>query len=114
MKDFLSNKCDSDLICDIEQVILATKYPPSPQTLIERIICDADTYHFGTGDFQITDPLVKKEIETRNGKVVPNWMEQSLRMLETHSFHTGYCQHKLRNGKLINIMALREQIYKGG
>ena len=48
---------DKDLIHEIENCILSTKMPRNPLTLVQQIICDADTYHFGTKDFKSTNKL---------------------------------------------------------
>ena len=37
--------------------------PAVPSTLVEQIICDADTYHLGTEDFLHLDKLVWQELE---------------------------------------------------
>jgi hypothetical protein len=55
---------------------MATKRGSGPVSVAEKIICDADTYHFETFEFKRTDWLIKKEIELmtvrclRNGSVV--------------------------------------------
>lgn len=108
MKSFLTDKnIDAVLIDKIAQCIMATKYPPVPQSLLEEIICDADTYHFGTEDFAITDDLIKKELQLRTNKKYTHWCEDTLRLLQTHRFFTTYCRNKLNKGKEANIERLR-------
>lgn len=93
----------------IEQLILATKYPTHPKFLLEEIICDADTYHFGTSKFIETDPLVKKEMEYRTGLIDKNWNKHALQLLRGHRFYTTYCRDLLNNGKLSTIDFLESQ-----
>jgi HD superfamily phosphodiesterase len=70
MKDFMAvNSTDNELTGTIEQCILATKMPRDPANILQHIICDADTYHFGTKDFKITDKLTKQELRLRNGEL---------------------------------------------
>src|SRR5688572_3542132 len=56
MREFLSSKVnDEESVDRVANLIKMTKLPPSPQTLQEKIICDADTYHFGVDDFKKTN-----------------------------------------------------------
>jgi predicted metal-dependent HD superfamily phosphohydrolase len=111
MKFFLEKEnIDDTLIQTIAQCIMATKYPPDPQTLIEEIICDADTYHFGTKYFETTDEQVKREMELRTNKQFANWDQDTLKLLLTHRFFTSYCRNKLEAGKKQNIRYLERKI----
>lgn len=82
MKDFLEHKLkDTAIIDSIEGCILATKLTNIPTTFLQKIICDADTYNLGTGEFFTTDKLLKKEFELRIGNFPQNWNEMTLRPL---------------------------------
>jgi HD superfamily phosphodiesterase len=87
----------------ITRVIMATKEPVHPLLLPEKILCDADTYHFGTAEFKSSDDLVKKEIELVTGSIPEHWIERSIAMLKNHRFHTSYCTERLEPGKMRNI-----------
>src|SRR5882724_9772016 len=50
-------------IAEIKKCIVSTKMPQQPVSLLEKIICDADLFHLGTGDFKEKSKLIKKEIE---------------------------------------------------
>lgn len=108
MKTFLRNKNfpDED-IHQIEQCILSTSLPQEPKTLLEKILCDADLYHLGTGEFKITDDQVKQETELRTNTKIENWTESSIKFLETHDYFTDYCRQRLREGKEENIRFLK-------
>ena len=93
----------------IAQCIMATKLPPHPTSLYEKIICDADTFHLGTLDFRRTDPLVHQEIELRKKVMIPDWATRTLIMLRRHTFFTDYCQRLLADGKLANIAWVEAQ-----
>jgi hypothetical protein len=103
---------EEDLIDEIYACILATKTPTHPDTLIQKIICDADTYHFGTKQFFETDPEVYEELEERFGTPIQNKIEKSIHLLESHQYYTLYCQELLNNGKKENINLLKSQITK--
>lgn len=53
MEEFLRKRhADDELIRKIGSLIRVTKFPPTPQSLQEMIIADADTYHFGIDEFK--------------------------------------------------------------
>lgn len=80
--------------------ILATKMPHNPQNLTEEIICDADTYHFGTKEFKTTNKNVKKEYELRGyAHFIHNWNENAIALLQRHQYFTNYCKSLLEEGK---------------
>jgi len=97
----------NNLTLDIAACIMATRYPPTPTSFLGEILCDADTYHFGTGAFCQTDPLVKCEVENAIGKKIEDWYHTTITLLERHTFFTGYCQEKLTEGKKTNIEYLK-------
>jgi predicted metal-dependent HD superfamily phosphohydrolase len=99
-----------DMTGTIGRCILITKLPSHPLTLLEEIICDADTYHLGTPFFRQTDVLVEKEMEIRTGKPFPDWHAKSLKFLQQHRYFTKYCRDRLDKGKEENITWLRQQV----
>ena len=106
MIDFLFNSgyiLNTSVLKTIEAAIMATSLYRKPVTFIEKIICDADTYHFGTPQFKVTDQLMRKEMELRLHKKFPHWYQDTLTLLKAHQFHTTYCQEKLNEGKKANI-----------
>jgi len=109
MKQFLSH-VPVELTMPIATCILATRLPPHPLTLMEKAICDADTYHLGTVQFRQTDPLVRKEIELRKGSAIADWSSRTLTMLRRHEFFTDYCQTLLARGKQENIAWVEAQL----
>jgi predicted metal-dependent HD superfamily phosphohydrolase len=112
MEEFMKAKTDdAELIKNVAALIRITKFPPSPQTLQEMIICDADTYHFGLPVFKETNKAMKKELILRNmNTMVMDWERNSLDILEKHQFYTSYCIGVLQKGKEKNIRKLRKKI----
>jgi predicted metal-dependent HD superfamily phosphohydrolase len=99
-----------ETVTSIGNCIMATKFPSTPHSLSEQIICDADTYHLGTDVFRTTDPLVEKEMEIRTGKKNCDWHKASLHFLQQHVFFTEYCRKLLNEGKRQNIVWLQSII----
>ncbi len=58
---------DEDLIKNIDECIMATKAPIEPANLLQQIIVDADTYNFGTKEFNTTNKQVYQEHVLRYG-----------------------------------------------
>jgi predicted metal-dependent HD superfamily phosphohydrolase len=114
MEEFLKSRIEDDeLISKIASLIRITKFPPSPQSLQEMIMADADTYHFGLDDFKQTNKDVKKELILRNmNTMVQEWEKNSLELLQRHQFFTTYCIELLQKGKEKNIRRLQKKINK--
>lgn len=107
MKSFLQSKeIPEEIISKIEGCICATKLFENPQTVLEEIVCDADTYNLGTEEFLTTDHLLKKECILRNIPV-DHWEEKTLSLLECHKYFTPYCKALLKKGKEKNIELVR-------
>lgn len=67
MKVFMQQEgATEEMIKSVEDCIWATRLPHEPKNLQQEILCDADTYHFGTKEFKKTNKKVKKELALRN------------------------------------------------
>ncbi|MEO6582821.1 MAG: HD domain-containing protein [Ferruginibacter sp.] len=107
MKYYLKTKgVEKEIIKTIEDCILSTKLSKQPKTLLQKIICDADTYNLGNEEFITTDKLLKKEVELRNIPI-KNWEKSTLDLLQKHKFYTEYCRTLLEEGKRKNIEWIR-------
>lgn len=77
----------------VQGLIMATKLPQQPKTLLQRIICDADLDYLGREDFfEVGDNLRK---EFLHYKMVPGndeWEAMQLNFLKTHRYHTKTSQ----------------------
>src|SRR5688572_8448422 len=68
MKEFAEKiQLTPEDIHDIEGCIMATKAPRNPSTALEKIMCDADTYHLGTKDFKKFNKMIRKEFSCTAG-----------------------------------------------
>lgn len=114
MREFISKETDDvALINNIAQCILVTRPSAQPATLLQEILCDADTYHFGTKEFRKTNKLIKKELLlSHSGSALTDWQSKTLEILENHRFYTGYCKSLLDDGKRTNIERLKTAIRK--
>ncbi len=95
-----------DQICDI---IMATKMPPNPQTLLQRIICDSDLDYLGRMDFIPTSNALYRELNESGMEMTLNeWNKLQIKFLTNHVFYTETSQ-RLRE---VNKQSQIERIEK--
>jgi predicted metal-dependent HD superfamily phosphohydrolase len=108
MKDHIT---DQDLLQSIDESILATKPNVKPVNLLQQILVDADTYHFGTKELDTTNKQVYEEHVMRNGYISKKeWDTLTVKMLENHHYYTSYCKELLMEKKKKNIKKLKKSI----
>lgn len=112
METFMKEHSDDEqLIEKIKQCILATRPPRNHSGLLFQIICDADTYHFGTKDFKNTNQLVWEEYKVKDPNLTEEeWREKSITLLSEHQFYTKYCKDLLDGRKNKNMKKLQKKI----
>ncbi len=102
---------DAD-IEEIRKCILATKMPQRPNTLLEKIVCDADLYHLGTDMFKLKSKLLRKEAEALNqGTKIEGeeWRNNTISVLDGHQYHTDYCRLRLEKTKNEHLDKLKRK-----
>ena len=112
MRSFMqTHMADEELTKIIAGCIMATKRSIEPTTLLEQIVCDADTYHLGTKEFKKTNKQVRKELahDSKDPITKTEWDLRTLEFLEKHKYYTSYCKELLEKGKQANIEKLRER-----
>lgn len=115
MREYMQKESSANeaLIKGIEGGIRATQMPHQPKNTVEEILCDADTYHFGTKEFKETNKRVKKEFALRGyNALLTDWLPNTTRLLEGHIFFTSYCKLLLEERKKKNIEWLKEKAEK--
>lgn len=112
MKKFMSPFTnDQDLVKNMEECILSTKYFAQPVNLLQQIIRDADTYHFGTKEFKVTNQRVYEEHKLKNGPINKlQWEKDTIEMLERHQYYTSYCNELLTERKMAHIKKLKKKV----
>ena len=106
LKNILSEE-DIKKICGM---IMATKIPQTPHTLLEQIICDADLDYLGRNDFEpISRNLYKEFIAF---KIIPEniiWDHIQIKFFESHHYFTGTSMSKRNEKKLKHLQILKER-----
>ena len=105
MMNFMSDKIsDAAALAEISACIMATKFPVHPETVLEKILCDADTYHFGTAEFRESNEKVFLELRINIPDLdKKDYNRGTASMLIHHQFYTTYCEDLLQAGKQRNI-----------
>lgn len=92
LPEFGYTKEEIDTICGL---IMSTKIPQSPHTLLEKIICDADLDYLGRSDFhKISNTLLQEMkiyLKLDNER---EWYKIQKNFLERHRYHTSYGRKK--------------------
>ena len=112
MQEFMAlQQIDEDVIRQVADCILATRAPRSPVNLLQEILCDADTYHFGTKDFKESNKLVYKEFQqlSKTPLDITVLRKQTVEMLGHHTFYTSYCKDLLNVKKADNMKKLKKK-----
>lgn len=96
----------------VEGCILATRIPQEPKNLLEQIVCDSDLFHLGSKDYKKRDKLLHAETELATGRNISGleWTRTSILFLESHKYHTAYCQTLLKQQKEDNLERLRSKL----
>ncbi|RYY55727.1 MAG: phosphohydrolase [Chitinophagaceae bacterium] len=100
---------DEETIGKVRDCIMATCMPQSPHDLLEKIVADADLYHWGTGEFPGFNKRMRKEASWRLGHKIDKtrWRADTIRLLESHQYQTDYARDLLEPVKQQNIALLR-------
>ena len=90
-RDFLPqygySKEQIDKICTI---IMATKMPPEPKDISQRIICDADLDYLGRSDMiPVSNTLYKELKEQDKIGSFNDWNKLQVKFISVHSYFTG-------------------------
>lgn len=108
MKHFAQeNNLPAGIITEVEECIMATARNKEPAGLLQEIICDADTYNFGTKDFKKTNKQVYTEWKNFNPSLLKQTFDLSaINLLDSHRYYTNYCKEQLQENKIKNMKKL--------
>lgn len=91
----------------IQNMILATKLPQSPSTLLERILCDADLDYLGRADFlRISKTLFEEMLAGGAVETEREWNLVQRTFLQSHKYHTPFSQKNREPNKQQRIQEI--------
>ena len=98
---------DIQLICGL---IMVTKVPQTPSSLLEEIICDADLDYLGRDDFEKLSDCLKHEFLDYG--VVRNevdWENKQIAFFEMHHYFTHTSKQNRQPTKTQHLLKLQEK-----
>lgn len=113
MEKFLSQyQVDHQVIRNIASCIMATKAPRAPETLLQQIICDADTYNLGSKDFKDSNKAVREELQLNRtiSMTKQEFNLATLEMMDTHQYFTSYGRELLNDRKSKNMKKIKKNV----
>lgn len=98
-------------VAKIKSMILATKIPQSPETLLEKILCDSDLEYLGQANYTKISQNLCKELALNGVELSQQeWLNMQISFLESHHYWTDYAIKNLAQKKQIVLETLRSQI----
>jgi len=107
------NNFPEEKIEKVKLLILATEMNREPQSLLDKIMRDADCSHFGDNNYFNYCDLLKDEWKATLGKEFSKleWAENNLNFfVNGHRFYTNYAQQNWQPQKDANIAIIQEKI----
>ena len=105
------HKVHQNIIDKVIGCINATRLPQNPNSLIEQIICDADLFHLGTGDFREKNKLLREELNDFGNLDLSKkeWRKKNIEFLSKHHYFTSYAKENLDPLKQVYLQELNKK-----
>ena len=95
-------------ICSI---IMATRLPPKPATLLEEIICDSDLDYLGRSDFIPVSNTLFEELKAQNKmKDLNEWNKMQVKFISGHQYFTKTARSLREVNKQLQIDRIQNLI----
>ncbi len=106
------HKVHQNIIDKVIGCINATRLPQNPNSLIEQIICDADLFHLGTGDFREKNKLLREELNDFGNMDLSkkDWRKKNIEFLSKHNYFTSYAKENLDPLKQVYLEDLNKKV----
>jgi len=105
------HKVHQNIVDKVIGCINATRLPQNPNSLIEQIICDADLFHLGTGDFREKNKLLREELNDFGNLDLSkkDWRKKNIEFLSKHNYFTSYAKENLDPLKQVYLEELNKK-----
>ncbi|MBT8267144.1 MAG: HD domain-containing protein [Bacteroidia bacterium] len=106
---------DEKTIAAVSKCIAATEFNSEPETILGKIIRDADASHFGKKYFREASEFLRKELELQNIKKYSptEWLDENIKVLsKKHQFYTDYALQNWQSRKEKNLAKLIKEKQK--
>ncbi len=112
-EDFLTkNKYPSDKLVQVLTCIDATNIHSNPETILEKIINDADLIHLGKKGFFKRNQELRDEFKTVLNKTFSDedWINENIKFITDHPFLSEAAQNIYGTRRLENLEILKQQL----
>ena len=114
MKFSNENHFPEEITEKVPLLIRATKIPHNPNSLLEKIICDADLSHIGKKGFRGRAKLLRQEWENMLGNKYSDieWLKSNIDFLSNNKFNTDYAREIFEEQRHLNIEKMKKRLNK--
>ena len=101
-----------EIIQEIKETILTTRYPQQPFTIPAQILCDAETSWMADKSFFQTLHILRKEkADTIHEEIEEkSWMAEYIPMFENHIYFIPFSREIFEKKKVKNLVRLKEKL----
>lgn len=104
---------DQEQIERICSIIMATKLPPNPKNLLEKIICDSDLDYLGRSDFIPVSNTLFEELKACNKMgSINDWNKIQVKFITGHQYFTKTARSLREVNKQLQIERIQSLISK--
>ena len=98
---------DIEVICNM---IMATRVPQSPQTKLEKLLCDADLEYLGGEEYHTISRRLFEELNLNGHSLSEKeWLKIQISFLEQHHYWTDWALKNLKPQKEKVLQALKTE-----
>lgn len=111
--DFLESiNTNLEFIVQVNTLILATKLPATPTTLLQEILCDADLHHLASKDYLQWSNRLRQEVQQLSGNSIDEitWRKENISFFKAHRYFTDYAITFWENQKQLNLQAMDKSL----
>lgn len=98
----------------IQGMIMSTKVPQTPETKLEKILCDADLFYLGGKRYDEISQSLFRELKSHGVQMSPDqWVDTQIGFLSAHSYWTEFSRLHREAGKQRVLKDLRNLVSSG-
>lgn len=108
--DFLNSvNANPEFINKVNELILVTKLPSKPVTLLQKIVCDADLHHLASSEYLDWSNRLRLEVQLSGNFIDEHtWTKENISFFKGHYYFTEYAITFWESQKQRNLQALND------
>lgn len=98
----------------VQSMIMSTKIPQSPESKLEKILCDADLFYLGGKRYEEISQTLYEELKAHGVQLNhEKWVDTQINFLSAHEYWTDYSKAQREAGKQKVLRDLRNLVSSG-